>query len=59
MALPPETRLFMCHDYKAPRRDCYAWETMVAEQRAHAVNGSVAEDLLADAPVDVLSVKAA
>ena len=34
-ALPPGTRLFMCHDYKAPGRDEYAWETSVAEQRAH------------------------
>jgi hypothetical protein len=24
----------MCHDYKAPGRDHYAWETTVAEQRA-------------------------
>lgn len=31
--LPAETRLFMCHDYKAPDRDHYAWETTVAEQR--------------------------
>jgi glyoxylase-like metal-dependent hydrolase (beta-lactamase superfamily II) len=34
MTLPPETRLFMCHDYKAPGRDHYAWETTVGEQRA-------------------------
>jgi len=34
LALPPETRLFMCHDYKAPGRDRYAWETTVAAQRA-------------------------
>jgi glyoxylase-like metal-dependent hydrolase (beta-lactamase superfamily II) len=34
LALPPQTRLFMCHDYKAPGRDGYAWETTVAEQRA-------------------------
>ena len=33
LALPPETRLFMCHDYKAPGRDTYAWETTVGEQR--------------------------
>ena len=33
LALPPETRLFMCHDYKAPGRDRFAWETTVAEQR--------------------------
>ena len=35
LSLPPETRLFMCHDYKAPGRDHYAWETTVGEQRAH------------------------
>ncbi len=34
LALPPETRLFMCHDYKAPGRDTYLWETTVAEERA-------------------------
>lgn len=34
LALPAETRLFMCHDYKAPGRDHYAWETTVGEQRA-------------------------
>lgn len=32
--LPPQTRLFTCHDYKAPGRDRYAWESTVAEQRA-------------------------
>ncbi len=31
--LPDETRLFMCHDYKAPGRDEYAWETSVGAQR--------------------------
>lgn len=33
LALPDDTRLFMCHDYKAPGRDAYAWETSVVEQR--------------------------
>lgn len=33
LALPPQTRLFMCHDYKAPGRDVYAWETSVAAER--------------------------
>jgi glyoxylase-like metal-dependent hydrolase (beta-lactamase superfamily II) len=33
LELPGETRLFMCHDYKPPGRDHYAWETTVAEQR--------------------------
>jgi glyoxylase-like metal-dependent hydrolase (beta-lactamase superfamily II) len=30
LALPASTRLFMCHDYKAPGRDHYAWETTSA-----------------------------
>jgi len=34
LSLPPQTRLFMCHDYKAPGRNHYAWETTVSEQRA-------------------------
>jgi len=32
LSLPPETRLFMCHDYPPPGREA-AWETTVAEQR--------------------------
>ncbi len=36
--LPDATRLFMCHDYKAPGRDEYAYETTVAEERAHNVH---------------------
>jgi len=38
LALPRETRLFMCHDYKAPGRDEYAWETTVGEQRDGSVH---------------------
>jgi glyoxylase-like metal-dependent hydrolase (beta-lactamase superfamily II) len=38
LSLPPETRLFMCHDYKAPGRDRYAWETTVGEERAKNVH---------------------
>ena len=46
LSLPGETRLYMCHDYKAPGRDVYAWETTVAEQRAKNihVHASVSED---------------
>jgi glyoxylase-like metal-dependent hydrolase (beta-lactamase superfamily II) len=33
LALPGETRLFLCHDYKAPGRDEFRWETTVAEER--------------------------
>ena len=38
LALPPETRIFLCHDYKAPGRDSYEWETTVAEERARNVH---------------------
>ncbi|MCP5410613.1 MAG: MBL fold metallo-hydrolase [Alphaproteobacteria bacterium] len=46
LSLPPQTRLFMCHDYKAPGRDTYAWETTVAEERAKNVHvhDGVSED---------------
>ena len=37
-ALPPETRLFMCHDYKAPGRSDYAWQTTVAEEAERNVH---------------------
>ncbi len=37
-ALPPATRLYLLHDYKAPGRDRYAWETSVAEQRAKNIH---------------------
>ena len=33
LALPPETTLWMCHDYKAPGRSEFAWRTNVDEQR--------------------------
>lgn len=35
--LPPETRLFMCHDYKPPGRTEYRFETSVAEEKAHNI----------------------
>ncbi|QHL91379.1 MBL fold metallo-hydrolase [Sphingomonas changnyeongensis] len=38
LALPRATRLFMCHDYKAPGRDAYAWETTVGDERDHSVH---------------------
>ncbi|MFD3190170.1 MBL fold metallo-hydrolase [Sedimentitalea sp. HM32M-2] len=34
LSLPDETRIFVGHDYKAPGRDEYAWETTVGEQKA-------------------------
>ena len=46
LSLPPETRLFMCHDYQAPGRDYYAWETTVAAERANNVHvgGATSEE---------------
>lgn len=38
LSLPGETRLFLCHDYKAPGRDEYRWETTVDEQRRASVH---------------------
>lgn len=37
LSLPPETRLFMCHDYGPGGRE-YKWETTVAEERARNVH---------------------
>ncbi len=47
--LPGDTRLFMCHDYKAPGREEYAYETTVAaerEQNVHVKNGISEEDFV-------------
>lgn len=38
LRLPPQTRLFMCHDYKAPGRGTYAWEATVEDQRTKSVH---------------------
>jgi len=45
LSLPPDTRLFMCHDYPPDGR-APAWESTVAEQRAHNihVHDGIAED---------------
>ncbi|MDP1911389.1 MAG: MBL fold metallo-hydrolase [Hyphomicrobium sp.] len=37
LELPPETRLFMCHDYAPGGREI-KWETSVAEERAHNIH---------------------
>jgi len=49
LALPDDTRIFVGHDYKAPGRDEYAWETTVAEQRkanVHVHEGRAKEDFV-------------
>ena len=46
LALPPATRVFTCHDYKAPGRDEFRWESTVEEQRAANIhiNDTVSEE---------------
>jgi len=38
LELPADTSLYMCHDYKAPGREHYAWRTTVAEERERNVH---------------------
>ena len=50
LSLPPEARLFLCHDYKATGRDAFAWETTVGVQRTanvHVHQGVDEEDFVA------------
>jgi glyoxylase-like metal-dependent hydrolase (beta-lactamase superfamily II) len=35
---PPETALWMCHDYKPVGREVYAWRSTVSEQRAKNIH---------------------
>jgi len=44
LALPDETRIFVGHDYKAPGRDVYAWETTVGEQKARNIHVKTDKD---------------
>ena len=49
LALPDDTRIFVGHDYKAPGRDEFAWETAVGEQKAmniHIGAGKPLEDFV-------------
>ena len=46
---PDETRMFLCHDYKAPGRDEYVWETTIGEQKRsniHVKDGTSREDFI-------------
>ena len=50
LSLPEDTRLFLCHDYKAPGRNEYAWETTVRQQResnVHVKDGVSEEEFVA------------
>ena len=46
---PDETRMFLCHDYKAPGRDEYVWETTIGEQKRsniHVKDGISRDDFI-------------
>lgn len=50
LALPPQTRVFLCHDYKAPGREAFVWETTVQAQReanVHIHDGVSEDDFVA------------
>lgn len=50
LALPDHTRLWICHDYKAPGREHFAWQSTVGEQLAmnpHVKAGSTEEEFVA------------
>jgi glyoxylase-like metal-dependent hydrolase (beta-lactamase superfamily II) len=46
LSLPDDTVLWMCHDYKAPNRETFAWKTTVGDERAKNihVHEGVSED---------------
>ncbi|MEM9062459.1 MAG: MBL fold metallo-hydrolase [Pseudomonadota bacterium] len=46
LSLPDDTRIFTCHDYKAPGRDEFAWESTVGDQKARNkhVGGEACEE---------------
>ena len=49
LAMPPATRVFLCHDYKAPGRDSFAYETTIGAERdnVHVRDGVSADDFVA------------
>ena len=38
LALPDETRVFLCHDYLPEGRDRFCWQTTIGEQRRHNIH---------------------
>jgi glyoxylase-like metal-dependent hydrolase (beta-lactamase superfamily II) len=50
MALPDETRVFLCHDYQAPNRPHFVWETTIGAERAgnvHVREGTSEDEFVA------------
>jgi len=38
LSLPPATRLWMCHDYRTPAREHFAWQSTVADERNNNIH---------------------
>ena len=36
--LPDETRVYLCHDYKAPGRAAFAWQTTIGDEKRHNIH---------------------
>lgn len=51
MALPDKTRVFLCHDYKAPNRNEFVWETTILAERTGNVH--IHEGVTEDAFVEM------
>lgn len=51
MELPKETRVFLCHDYKAPNREQFVWETTIGDEKT--ANVQVHEGVTEDEFVDM------
>ena len=50
LRLPDRTRVFLCHDYKAPNRDDFVWETTILAERTgnvHVHDGVSEDDFVA------------
>lgn len=50
LSLPDDTRIFVGHDYKAPGREVFAWETTVGDQKRlniHIGDGKPVDDFIA------------
>ncbi len=46
---PDDTRMFLCHDYKAPGRDEFVWETTIGDQKRsniHIKNGITRDEFI-------------
>ncbi len=44
LALPDETRVYVCHDYLPEGRDDYAWETTIGAEKKNVQLAGVSED---------------